>query len=322
MPFPSDYFYPSDLVLPGFGDDTPQIGTIWSLDDWTGYEGMPPILDDLGCLHFVTTLDNSTPAVDGWEGKSSPRVQSDDRPTFDGTNDGRPTQPGKTVTINGIVRAPDVPTLQQAMGRISGVLMSGDRYGTLIGAESWMSRTMRVRCGADTLVKPSRTVAKEAVYSFVLYGPSGRRLGAPVQGSTGLPSSSGGLQIPFTIPFSIDSSVISGRVVLTNPGTMTGPVVSRIDGPISGPVITHVNSGVQLVFASSLALAAGEWLIVDMERHTVLANGQESAPRNEYVLPGGRGWSGFDKGDNTWSLAAQSGGPGAGLTISAWPAWP
>jgi hypothetical protein len=275
---------------------------------------MYPTPDDLGCLHFVT--DDQ-----GWEGTPPPRVQSDDRPSSDGTNDGQSTQPGKTITLSGTVRAPDLPTLQQAMGRLSGLLITGDRYGTLTVDEAWTTRSIRVRRGAETIVTPSRTVRPEATFSFVLYGPDSRRLGSPLTATTGLPAASGGLTVPVVVPVVVSETVVSGACFLTNPGTVQGPVVARIDGPIVGPVITHVGSGQQLIFQSSLAIAAGDWLVVDMERHEVLANGQPQATRNQSVTKDGRGWSGFDKGDNTWLLTAQSGGPAARLTITASPAW-
>jgi hypothetical protein len=283
-------------------------GTVWTFDTFTGYEGMYPVPDDLGGLCFITS-------VDGWEGAPAPRVQSDDRPSADGTNDGPSTQPGKTVTIIGTYRAPDVPRLQQAMARLSGALMRDTRYADLIGAEAWLTRRITVRRGAETIVVPSRTSLPEATFSFVLYGPGGIRTGDPVTTTTGLPATSGGLSIPFTIPFTISSNVVSGQCSATNVGTMTGPVKLRIDGPITGPQITHLGSGAQLTFASSLTLASGEWIEVDMDKHEVLANGQ--APRNQWVTQ--RGWSGFDPGVNVWSFTAVA---GTGLlTVIATPAW-
>jgi hypothetical protein len=290
-------------------------GTVWAVDTFIGYEGMPPVADDLGCTLYVTN-------VDGWEGAPAPRVTSDDRPSFDGTNDGQSTQPGKTVTITGTLRAPDIATLHQAMARLSGLLLTGTRYATMTVADAWITRTMLVRRGAETIVVPSRSAGyREATFSIVLYAPDPRRLGSALSGSTGLPSASGGLTVPLTVPVVIAETVVSGAVALNNPGTVQGPVVLRIDGPVTGPVITHVGSGQQLVFASSLTLASNEYLLVDMERHEVLANGQAQATRNQSVLPNGRGWSGFDPGDNTWSWSAATGTAAAKLTVTATPAW-
>ena len=142
-----------------------------------------------------------------------------------------------------------------------------------------------------------------------------RKLGAPLTGSTGLPSSSGGFTFPHTFPFAINSTVVSGQVSLFNPGNETGPVTLRIDGPIVGPIITHVGSGLQLVFSASLTLGAGEFLLVDMEAHTAMAQGQSS--RANWILS--RGWSGLEPGNNTWSFAAASGTTGL-LTVTGVPA--
>lgn len=119
------------------------------------------------------------------------------------------------------------------------------------------------------------------------------------------------------IPFTIDAVTVTGQVSLENPGNETGPVRLRIDGPCRGPVVTHVSTGAQLVFASSLVLGAGEWIDVDMEARTVLANGQAS--RAPWITS--RGWSGFTPGLNTWSFTAAAFDPGARLTVVATPAW-
>ena len=120
-----------------------------------------------------------------------------------------------------------------------------------------------------------------------------------------------------TIPFTIDAVTVTGQVSITNPGNETGPVRLRIDGPCRGPVVTHVSTGAQLIFSSSLVLGAGEWLEVDMEARSVLANGQ--ATRAPWITS--RGWSGFTPGPNTWTFTADSFDPEALLTVVATPAW-
>jgi hypothetical protein len=154
-----------------------------------------------------------------------------------------------------------------------------------------------------------------ANWSVQIVAADPRKYAPQLATSTALPASSGGLTVPFTVPFTIASTVVSGQCSLTNPGNTTGPVTLRIDGPVTGPVVTHVSSGLQLVFSSSLSLAAGEFLLIDMEDQTVLANGQSS--RNGFVTS--RGWSGFDPSANTWSFAATSGS--GMLTVTATPAW-
>jgi len=177
-------------------------------------------------------------------------------------------------------------------------------------------RSMTVRREDAVLFKPqSPTVA---AWSIQLVALDPRKLGAMLTASTALPSSSGGLTVPYTIPtYTIASTVVTGQVALTNAGNVTGPVRLRIDGPVTGPVVTHVGSGLALTFATSLVLGSGEWLEVDMDKRTALANGQSS--RAGYIT--GRGWSGFEPGANVWAFTAQSYSAGALLTVSASPAW-
>lgn len=123
-----------------------------------------------------------------------------------------------------------------------------------------------------------------------------------------------------TIPaagITIDADTVTGQVNLTNPGNESGPVTLRIDGPCQGPVVTHLSTGSALVFSSSLVLQAGEFLIVDMDARTALANG--TANRAGYITS--RGWSAFDPGDNTWAFTAAQYNAASQLTVTAVPAW-
>lgn len=120
-----------------------------------------------------------------------------------------------------------------------------------------------------------------------------------------------------TVPFIIDAQTVTGQVSLTNPGNESGPVVLRIDGPCVGPVVTHVSTGNAIVFSSSLELRAGEYLEIDMDARTALANGQSN--RAGYITS--RGWSAFDPGRNTWAFSAARYNSQSQLSVTAVPAW-
>ena len=156
-----------------------------------------------------------------------------------------------------------------------------------------------------------------AQFSIQLVAADPRKFSDPLTTSTRLPSSTGGLTVPFTVPFTIASTVVSGSCSLVNSGNTTGPVRLRVAGPVTGPIITHDGTGAQLVFASSLVLAAGEWIDIDMEAHTVLANG--TASRSGYITQ--RGWSGFEPDVNVWAFTAQAYNTAALLSVTATPAW-
>lgn len=125
------------------------------------------------------------------------------------------------------------------------------------------------------------------------------------------------LTAALTVPFQINATTVTGQVNLNNPGNESGPVVLRIDGPCTGPVVTHVSTGNALVFSSSLVLQDNEFLLIDMDARTALANGQ--ANRADYITS--RGWSSFDPGDNTWAFSAARYNSESQLSVAAVPAW-
>jgi hypothetical protein len=189
------------------------------------------------------------------------------------------------------------------------------RDTTLSVTESGTTRNLTVRRAGEVLAE--WVSPREVRWSIQLLAVDPRKFGTTVTGSTNLATTSGGLTIPLTIPFSIDSTVASGQVHLNNPGNIAGPLTLRIDGPVTGPRVTHVTSGVTLTFATSVVLGAGEWLEVDLERRQVLANGQSS--RNGYITS--RGWFGFEPGDNTFTFGATSYDASSLLTVTGRPSW-
>jgi hypothetical protein len=147
--------------------------------------------------------------------------------------------------------------------------------------------------------------------------PDPRKFGADVTDYTGLPSVSGGLTVPFTVPFALTGTQSSGSMVLTNPGDANGPVKLRIDGPCVSPSVTHTESGSTLTLATNLTVNAGDWLDIDCEARTVLYNGQAS--RNGYLTS--RGWFAFEPGPNTIGFNASAYNSTARLTATCTPAW-
>ncbi|MEO7260251.1 MAG: hypothetical protein ABI047_03175 [Jatrophihabitantaceae bacterium] len=285
-------------------------GTVWSVDFFTGYEGMPAVADDLGCRVLVTS-------VEGWSVLAAPRVDRQDRPYLDGSLSGPSTQPGKAVTIRGVVKAPGQVALLTWIDRFTGLLTDGDRSGTLTAAEAHLTRYLGVQRGDEAIATPRNLF--EGDFSMILWADDPKRLGDPLTASTGLPLVTGGLRLPVTLPFTLDSAVATGQCSLFNPGTAPGPVLIRLHGPVIGASqVTHAGSGppVAVAFGSALSLPAGQWLDIDMDNQQVLANGQ--VERAEFVT--NPGWSAFDKGRNTWSFAAAN-YSAAYIDVIAHPAW-
>lgn len=269
----------------------------------------------LGTLPLVGTdadgvrWSTQGPTSNWWDGPAS-TAAAVQKPRSHGGWSGDAYNQAAHVTVPVLLSAP-------TSGALDGAL---DRLKT---AASLSITTLTWDDGRYVLVKREDAVLVKrhsptvALASVQLLAPDPRRFGQSLVGSAHLPSSSGGLTIPYTIPYTISATTVSGQVSLTNPGNVAGPVQLRIDGPVTGPVVTHVSSGRALVFAASLVLGAGQWVEVDMEARTVLENGQSS--RNGWVTS--RGWSSFEPGDNTWAFTAVGYDAGSLLTVTATEAW-
>jgi phage-related protein len=66
-------------------------------------------------------------------------------------------------------------------------------------------------------------------------------------------------------------------------------------------------------------LNTGEFALIDMDKKTILGNGQPTASRSAYTTS--RQFCGFDPGPNTFGFVSPVYNAGALLTIIATPAW-
>lgn len=298
MPYPSSTLYPSPLLYPAV-----------------------PVPSTLSTIQIGSLVLNSTDAngttwaaekFDGW-GTPKPTLNPIQNVRRSGYTMGDSFSEGRVMTLTvTIVSSDPVQHSLDCDTLISTFSRSG---ANMYVSEAGRARWCFVRRSADIVPTHYSQVATSFIVQVT--SPDWRKFGTQVSAATGLPQSKGGFTYPLKYPMSIGANVASGTITLTNPGNEIGPVWARIDGPIAGPVIEHSASGAQLILSSSLTLGAGEWLDIDMEKHTVLANGQSS--RNTFITS--RGWSGFDPGDNTWLFNASTFNASARLTVTANPSW-
>nr|UVX39274.1 MAG: tail protein [Bacteriophage sp.] len=145
----------------------------------------------------------------------------------------------------------------------------------------------------------------------------------PVSGVTRLPSSSGGMQLPYHFEGADGSSsswvwsenIVSGRVVLDNVGTAPSPVMIRIDGPVIDPQVLHVGSGHVMAFAMSLG--SGHYATINGVTHEILIDGTDPA-RGRVKR---REWSQAEPGMNVWGFNASEYSFAARMTVSFYPAY-
>lgn len=259
-------------------------------------------VDSLGVTWYITGLD-------GWGSpKSTLNVQQRARSLGGWAGDSF-LQP-RDIAISGVVDAPTPGLLSDAIDRLSAAVSLEDT--TLTVWEAGRARTCTVRRADEVVVTDWDFDNGTATWSIQLVALDPRKYGETVTQSTGLPSSSGGLTWPVTFPAQWTGVTNSGTVSIANLGNVTAPVVLRIDGPVTGPKVTHIASGTALVFSSSLTLGSGEYLLIDMEARSVLANGQAS--RAGWVTS--RGWFGAEPGPNQYGFGAQTYNSSALMTVT------
>lgn len=88
---------------------------------------------------------------------------------------------------------------------------------------------------------------------------------------TALPKKSGGLRIPFTVPFIIKSAVVAGELRFIVGGSARPLSQIIISGPVKNPVIRDAVAGWRV--AVNLDMGAGERLVIDPTARTVELNG-------------------------------------------------
>lgn len=106
--------------------------------------------------------------------------------------------------------------------------------------------------------------------------------GAESTAQTGLPVQTGGLTVPFTVPFVVTGQVLGGSVELVNDGTTSAPLLVRIDGPVSQPrvVLQRPDGSVQSVRMTG-DVPAGRFLEIDTAAGTVFEDGLPTASRRQ-----------------------------------------
>lgn len=156
-----------------------------------------------------------------------------------------------------------------------------------------------------------------ATFDFQLHSREWRRFSGDGSGPTysqtvGLPRTQGGRVRPYTLPSTINATVVSGSVDVVNTGTAPAPVIARFDGPVSGPTV-RLSDGQWLSF--DLDVLAGQSLVVDLDARTVLLNGvsRRGTLRGRWLV--------LAPGSNTLTFDAASYDEAARMTVSWSDSW-
>ncbi len=302
MPYPSPISYPSASLYPGFlsGENGRQVGL-----------GSALVLggtDEFGVRWSLTKFE-------GWSGSPGPTLNLTQRARGHGATGSESYLTPRFMSLGGLIHAENAAALDDAFDRLNAAVTL-DPFQLLVSEDSRVRNCMVQRQGE---VIPTFHSDKLAAYSILVCAKDPLKYGDLVSASTVLPSSSGGLTFPITFPITFTGVSNTGVIRLTNTGNAQAPVWLRVDGPIpaGGWTVTHIGKKQSLSFATSLALATGEFVTVDMDRREVLAQGQSA--RAGYVTS--RGWFSLDPGINDIAFSATNYSSTALLTAATKPAW-
>jgi hypothetical protein len=248
-------------------------------------------------------------------GATKPTINVIQKPRQSGGWAGTSYSGPRHLALSGQVAAPSQDLLTDAIDR----LIAAASVDTFTLTEVEGSRTRYYLARLEDEVFFTYISDKMAHWSVQFVCVDSRKFGAALTGTTLLPASSGGLVWPEVWPEVWSAVTTSGSVSLTNPGNAAGPVVLRIDGPCTAPQITHTSAtnSSAVTFSSSLTLATGEWLTINMDTRQTLANDQSN--RAQFIVS--NGWSTFDPGVNVWSFQAGTYSSLSQLKVTATPAW-
>jgi hypothetical protein len=211
-------------------------------------------------------------ALEGWD---SPEVRStlSDRESDHGSWYAPVYLGSRPITLTGVITAPDLPTLDAAIEQLIAAVSFTD---TVLTVNETIPKQATVRRSGKPIIQ--RATDRIANYSILLTAPDPRRYSTTLNTvSTALNSASGGLVFPVTFPVTFSATSVAGNIAATNAGSMDTRPLLTITGPAAAPqVITLYPDGSTrslLYSSSSGGLAAGEQLVIDTDRHTVLSGG-------------------------------------------------
>lgn len=273
-------------------------------------------VDDNGCEWHVTFQD-----VSGLFDGVSSTLHTERKAMTDGWYGNLPRLQGRTITIEGHIIGRCTESCIAAWNAFKSVLDPG---GMLLFARLGnIGRQVRVWQSASApLVKWAGVNVLRFSIGLTALSPYLYGLDA-VSDSTGLPSSSGGMQFPYHFEeagVSLSSwvwseHVVSGQVALSNVGTAPSPVMIRIDGPVVNPQVVHAGSGHTIAFRMSLG--SGHYATVNGVTHEILIDGTDPA-RGRVTR---REWSQAEPGMNVWGFNASEYSNAARMTVSFYPAY-
>ncbi|MFJ1653705.1 phage distal tail protein [Streptomyces sp. NPDC088337] len=213
--------------------------------------------------------------LDGWDSPDS-RSEMTDREGDHGAWAGPVYLGARPITLGGTIVAPSQAALEEAMERLR---MAAGLTDTLLTVWETVPKQALVRRSGKPLMQ--YVTDTTATYSVMVTAGDPRRYGIELQdGSTGLPSSTGGLTPPVTPPAVSTAVTVSGEITAPNRGTVETRPVFVIDGPATRPeIVIQMPDGKVRFLTYSQSLLAGDQLVIDVDAKSCMLNGNVSRRR-------------------------------------------
>jgi hypothetical protein len=256
--------------------------------------------------------------LQGMEGWDSPEVRAElqDREADHGSWASPVYLGSRPITLKGTVEAPNRSSLDGALDQLYAAAALTDTTLTV-----WEATPKQATVRRSGKVLTEYVTDRVATWSVLMTAADPRRYSTTLQsGTTGLPTTSGGLAFPTTFPIAFSATTVSGQIGAANSGSMDTRPVLTVAGPVVAPTVSALYpDGTVKQLAYSLDLASGDVLVIDTDAHTVTLNGATSRRRFMTVASG---WPTIPAGSSV-NYQFQSGTYNAlaMLTASWRPAW-
>ncbi|MFG2400778.1 phage distal tail protein [Streptomyces lydicus] len=225
-------------------------------------------VDDAGVAWSLQTLE-------GWD-SAEHRSETQQREGDHGAWLGPAYLGERPITLAGTITAPDRGVLDDATERIRAAAALAPTL--LVVQESRPKQAVVQRSGKPLLQYLTDRLAS---YSVMVTAGDPRRYSTDLQqGTTALPSTSGGLTLPYAVPYTISATTVAGQVDALNEGSIDTRPALTITGPVSQPrVYGQMPDGSVRVVKCAFDLLDGDVLVIDTDMHTAILNGNTSRRR-------------------------------------------
>ncbi|MER7153753.1 phage distal tail protein [Streptomyces lydicus] len=265
-------------------------------------------VDDAGVAWSLQTME-------GWD-SAEHRSETQQREGDHGAWLGPAYLGERPITLAGTITAPDRGVLDDAMERIRAAAALAPTL--LVVQESRPKQALVQRSGKPLVQYVTDRIAS---YSVLVTAGDPRRYSTDLQqGSTALPSTTGGATLPYTLPYTISATTVAGQVTALNEGTIDTRPTLTVTGPVSQPrVYGQMPDGSVRVVKCSFDLLDGDVLVIDTDMHTAVLNGNVSRRR---FVSAPQGWPTIpSKSSVTYQFSSATYSAPALLTVQWRSAW-